>query len=207
MYTREELRPRKIPRQARARATYDALVQATARILVEEGYEAASTNRIAERAGTSIGSLYQYFPTKESLVLAVVERHGRAVVDQLGGAFLRALSLPVPEAVAVLIRALVEAHEVDPALQRVIVQQVLHLGVEHSADLHGNATRVVEAFLKMRASEVVVEDHHTAAWVLVSTVMATLHGGHLGVAADVTPEAVERELTSLVVRYLTGASR
>src|SRR5258707_15013262 len=66
--------PRKSASQERSRFTVDALLEATARILVKEGYDRASTNRIAEVAGVSIGSLYQYFPSKEALVAAGMER-------------------------------------------------------------------------------------------------------------------------------------
>src|SRR5260370_3189 len=67
--------PRKLASQERSRSTVDALLEATARILVKEGYDQASTNRIAEVAGVSIGSLYQYFPSKEALIAAVIDRH------------------------------------------------------------------------------------------------------------------------------------
>src|SRR5262249_41095626 len=67
--------PRKNASQERSRATVDALIEATARILVREGFDSASTNRIAEKAGVSVGSLYQYFPGKEALVAAVIDRH------------------------------------------------------------------------------------------------------------------------------------
>ena len=67
--------PRKSATQERSRATVDALLSATARVLVKEGYDRASTNKVAEAAGVSIGSLYQYFPSKEALVSAVIQRH------------------------------------------------------------------------------------------------------------------------------------
>ena len=79
--------PRRRPRQARAQATVDAIIQATARVLVEDGYDRASTNRIAQAAGVSIGSLYQYFPSKEALVAALVETH----VDRMMEAVTRIL--------------------------------------------------------------------------------------------------------------------
>src|SRR5262249_30364756 len=66
--------PRKYASQARSCATVDALVEATARILVREGFDRASTNRIAEVAGVSIGSLYQYFPSKEAPRSAALHR-------------------------------------------------------------------------------------------------------------------------------------
>lgn len=65
---------KKRPKQARSQATFDAIVQACAWILVEEGYAAATTNRIADRAGVNIASLYEYFPNKESIVAELTER-------------------------------------------------------------------------------------------------------------------------------------
>ena len=67
--------PRKSASQQRSRLTVDALLEATARVLMKEGYDRTSTNKIAAVAGVSIGSLYQYFPSKEALVAAVIDRH------------------------------------------------------------------------------------------------------------------------------------
>ena len=60
--------PRKLPRQDRSRATVDAILEAAARVLVKEGFERTTTNRVAEAAGVSVGSLYQYFPNKEAIL-------------------------------------------------------------------------------------------------------------------------------------------
>lgn len=62
--------PRKLPQQERSKVTVDAILIAAAHILTENGYDNASTNRIAERAGVSISSLYQYFPNKEAIMTA-----------------------------------------------------------------------------------------------------------------------------------------
>src|SRR5262249_56104472 len=72
--------PRKCASQARSRATVDALVEATARILIREGFDRASTNRIAEVAGVSIGALYQDFPSKEALVAPLIHHHNQNVM-------------------------------------------------------------------------------------------------------------------------------
>ncbi|TIV67001.1 MAG: TetR family transcriptional regulator, partial [Mesorhizobium sp.] len=77
--------PRKNASQDRSRATVDALVEATARILVRDGFDKASTNRIAEEAGVSIGSLYQYYPSKEALVAAVIDRHNQDIILDRAG--------------------------------------------------------------------------------------------------------------------------
>ena len=71
--------PRRGPRQARARATCDAIFEATARILETEGEGGFNTNRVAERAGISIGTLYQYFPNKQAILVAMARRETLAV--------------------------------------------------------------------------------------------------------------------------------
>jgi len=75
MARRPLTKPRKTASQERSRLTVNALVESTIRVLVKEGYDRASTNKIAAVAGVSIGSLYQYFPSKEALVAAVIDRH------------------------------------------------------------------------------------------------------------------------------------
>src|SRR5262250_749285 len=67
--------PRKRPRQARSRATVDSILEATARVLVKRSFDGLTTNLVAEAAGISIGSLYQYFPNKAALVGALIEKH------------------------------------------------------------------------------------------------------------------------------------
>ena len=70
----ETLRPRKLPAQARAIETVDAILDAAAALLVETGVEGASTNAIAERAGVNVASLYSYFPNKYSVLAALCDR-------------------------------------------------------------------------------------------------------------------------------------
>ena len=112
-------KPRKAASQERSRATVDALVEATARILVRQGFDKASTNRIADVAGVSIGSLYQYFPSKEALVAAVIERHQHEIMQTVRGELARALALPLQQGVRSLVAAAVKAHRVDAKLHRV----------------------------------------------------------------------------------------
>ena len=65
---------RRSPRQARSRATWNAIVEASAQILEREGPEGLTTNDVAERAGVSIGTLYQYFPDKQAILIAAARR-------------------------------------------------------------------------------------------------------------------------------------
>ena len=129
MARRPLTKPRKDASQERSRATVDALVEATARILVREGFDKASTNRIAEVAGVSVGSLYQYFPSKEALVAAVIERHQQEIMQAVRSE-LAQVSRPSRSSKAVrkLVAVAVKAHRVDPRLHRVLAEQIPRVG-------------------------------------------------------------------------------
>lgn len=71
----KRLSPRKPPVQRRSRATVEAILEGAAQVFEALGYVGGTTNRIAESAGVSIGTLYQYFPSKEALGVALLERH------------------------------------------------------------------------------------------------------------------------------------
>src|SRR5499426_3261403 len=120
--------PRKHASQARSRATVDALVEATARILVREGFDRASTNRIAEVAGVSIGSLYQYFPSKEALVAAVIDRHTQELSQVTRNAMVRMAARPIEVAAREFVSVAIDAHRVDPRLHAVLTEQIPRVG-------------------------------------------------------------------------------
>lgn len=107
---------RRKPKQARSRALVDAVVTATAQILREAGPEAASTNRVAERAGVSIGSLYQYFPDKQALFTAVAERHVEAMELELGRQLGALATVAVEDLVRTAIVGFFRVVEVDAPL-------------------------------------------------------------------------------------------
>ncbi len=75
------VRPRKAPRQTRAESTVAVIVEAAARILESSGFEGFNTNAVAEKAGVSIGSLYQYFPNKNALLSALIEREASPLLE------------------------------------------------------------------------------------------------------------------------------
>jgi AcrR family transcriptional regulator len=87
------LAPRKRPSQSRSAHTVDTILDATARILVERGYASTSTNAVAERAGVSVGSLYQYFPNKDALIAALHTRHIGRMKTVIENALARAMDV------------------------------------------------------------------------------------------------------------------
>lgn len=82
--TKRRYEARKKPIQERSRATVDALVTAAAQVFERRGYHAATTDLVAERAGTSVGTLYQYFPSKDALLVALFERHLGEIDEHFG---------------------------------------------------------------------------------------------------------------------------
>lgn len=82
----QRTRPRKQPRQARAQHTVNAIIEASARILEEQGLGGFTTNAVAELAGASIGTLYQYFPDKDALLGALIARETSRLVEEVEAA-------------------------------------------------------------------------------------------------------------------------
>jgi AcrR family transcriptional regulator len=85
MATTSTAEPRKRPRQTRSTETVDRILTAAARIFDERGYRATTTNHVAAEAGVSIGSLYQYFPNKDALLVALAEQHLSDAAVRFGG--------------------------------------------------------------------------------------------------------------------------
>ena len=138
------LKARKVPGQARSQETVAVILEASARILESEGVRGFTTNAIAAKAGVSIGSLYQYFPNKDSIVLGLIssfeegfhETVVKAVQDSKGkGLELRLRSV---------VRALVSAHYYRPRLKRVLETEEERLGSEaDDSEFHVNLLQLL----------------------------------------------------------------
>ncbi|TPK20069.1 TetR/AcrR family transcriptional regulator [Mesorhizobium sp. B2-5-9] len=198
--------PRKDASQERSRATVDALVEATARILIREGFDKASTNRIAEAAGVSVGSLYQYYPGKEALVAAVIDRHNREIMQVVRGAFAEVASLPVDRAVRRLVAVAIEAHRIDPKLHRVLAEQIPRTGrLKNVEAFNREAHALFKTYLEDHSNELRVADLGLAAFVCVTSIEALAHTAVLHSSKRLSNEAIGTlidETTRLVVGYL-----
>ncbi|NDW03414.1 TetR/AcrR family transcriptional regulator [Jiella pacifica] len=188
-------RPRKQPIQERAQATVAALVEAAARILEENGRAGFSTNAVAERAGVSIGSLYQYFPSKEALLSALIVRETNLLIAEAK----TALDEPTGRAALTrLIRACV-AHQLRrPALARLLdfEEAVLPRDIE--------TARVAEEFRQIGLSLFSRPDLTSQEPPLVVTqdVMAIIKG--MIDAAGERGETIQIDLAARVERAVLG---
>jgi AcrR family transcriptional regulator len=115
---------RRQPRQERAKQTVEAVLDAVARVVKRDGIDELTTNRIAQLAGVSIGSLYQYFPDKRAILLAVRDRH----VEQMARLVERALVAGAEASLATRVRglldAIIDAHALDPALYEALLARL-----------------------------------------------------------------------------------
>lgn len=199
--------PRKEASQDRSRATVDALVEATARILVREGFDKASTNRIAEVAGVSVGSLYQYFPSKEALVAAVIDRHRQEILEAVRGELAKAAQQPLEQGVRTLVAVAVEAHRVNPKLHRVLAEQIPRVGkLEKAETFNRENFAVFRAYLENHRDEIRVDDLELASFLCVTSIEAVTHNAvlHEKIVSDKAMDTLIDEAARLVIGYLTG---
>jgi AcrR family transcriptional regulator len=196
--------PRKQPSQARAQVTAEAIMRATARILVKRGYEAATTNHIAEAAGVSIGSLYQYFPNKEAIVAALLDRHLAETMAFLRAGTLSALEQPLEQAARTLIEGLIAAHRVDPDLHRVFVEELPRIAsFDKIHAVEKETLALVHAYLEARVPELKKKRKvDIVAFVIVHAVEALTHGVVLFRRDLLEDPAFVDEVVRLVVRYV-----
>lgn len=197
--------PRKNALQERSRATVDALVEATARILVRDGFEKTSTNRIAELAGVSVGSLYQYFPSKEALVAAVIERHNQEIMGLVRATLTEIADLPIEKAVRRLVTVAIEAHRIKPELHRVLAEQIPRAGKLDVEAFNREVHTLVRAYFDGRRKEMRKIDLDVATFICVSTIEAIAHNTVLNQAEMLSDKMVRTlvdETTRMVVGFL-----
>jgi AcrR family transcriptional regulator len=164
--------PRRVPRQERSRALVDRILDAARDVLIAHGYDGASTNRIAAAAGISPGSLYQYFPNKDAIAAAVIDRFSDQLSAQVAANVSQRLSQPAPDYVRESIAALLDALDVHPEFLRAVMEQTPRLGASSKLLIfEQRISELTVAYLtinrKQSRSDVSFD---TATWVLVRMV-------------------------------------
>lgn len=197
--------PRKRPEQDRSRATVDAILSAAAHVLVRAGYAAFTTNRVAEKAGVSIGSLYQYFPNKESLLGELMKRHLFDIEATLEAALQNIENAPLEDLIRTAVEQNVRSHQVDPELHRVLSEEVPMLGhLDWKKDYTKRIEARVRGLLQLRRDEITVPDIDLAVFVVTRTTEAVVHNAVTQRPRDFASGALAEELSRMIVGYLTG---
>ncbi|WP_163995939.1 TetR/AcrR family transcriptional regulator [Pyxidicoccus caerfyrddinensis] len=197
------LPPRRKPRQSRAQATCDAIITATAQILVRDGYDAASTNHVARVAGVSVGSVYQYFSSKEALVMAVMDRYRAEGLTDLEEGFARVSGATLREALQLLIRQLLATKAANPRLHQVLAEQLPRMRQLQQVDPYAvRMLRMVRTFLEPHARTLRPRSLDMAAFIIFNTVESLTHAALADRPEYLAREDFADELCALVIGYL-----
>jgi AcrR family transcriptional regulator len=204
---KKRLEPRKSPIQQRSKTTVDIIIDAAAQVFEAHGYAAGTTNRIAKRAGVSIGTLYQYFPSKDAIAVALLERHisdtdhrlhewvGHMVVEQHS----------LHDALNDFVTAILEMHFGRPRLQHILLEETLLPERVHRVllEYERRAGKTVSGFLRLYP-EVRRTCLEYAGFLVVQTVESLTHR----FAAHPNEQFISRhrfieEVVTMLVSYLT----
>ncbi len=189
--------PRRRAKQQRARETVETVVEAAARVLVREGYARATTNRIAEAAGVSVGSVYQYFADKDEIFDALLRREtGRALEAVLAVAADPAT--PLEDVLRRMLGASLRSHRYGTRIYRQLAQLPGDRFRQRIGEANLRLLAHVRAFLEQHRSRLRVADLDTASFVVVHA----SEGLGFNAPPDLQDEALLEETTALLCRYL-----
>jgi AcrR family transcriptional regulator len=193
---------RKKPQQERSRAMVERILVAGQDVLLREGHDRFSTNRVARQAGISPGSLYQYFPDKRAILVAVVDRHAEQLSARLTSVLADHLDKPGPELVRATLDGLMDALTENVEFVRLVGEELprAQLGARTAAT-EQRIGDLVAAYLRINQAASRVHDPGTSAWMLVRMVE------HLSVqyvleSPPIARDVFVEELAVLVLSYL-----
>lgn len=202
----ESLNPRKKPQQRRSRVTIDTIFEATIQVLLAQGLDKVTTIQVAERAGVSVGSLYQYFPNKRALMAAVVRRHVSQVADETIAACAATHGKTIGEMCAAMMTAFVEAKTRRPDVSRALY--LPSAAVNADAIVKDESIRCAQAVCEMlaTASDAKFAQPREVSRVMVGSIVGPTRAVIEAGGNRETFEGLKRHLTALCVGYLKEVS-
>ncbi len=182
--------------------TTESILEATAQILPKLGFEAASTNRIAEAAGVSIGSLYQYFSNRDAIINSLIEREVERHFQVTSTKLMDLKNAPPPELVEGILEVVLTLFEDRRDLRAMLFQRIGRFSaVTRMEQVENRFTALLAEVLATRKSETRIQDEKLSAFVLTHSVMGV-------VRANLTPgrrfekAKLKAELGRLLLGYL-----
>lgn len=206
-YAAKALKARKQPRQARSQATVDAIFEATIQVLLAEGLQRLTTIRVAERAGVSVGTLYQYYPNKQALLFGVLQRHmervGAAVEKTMTAVEHTPLATMIPAVIAALVRE--KTSRIDES--RMLYAVSNELGVRNLVHAAEKYARTRIAGLLATATDVRFDDIEMTAYMFFSALNGPLRVALESGASSKMLNSLREHLVSLCLGYLEREAR
>jgi AcrR family transcriptional regulator len=194
---------RKWPKQARSRATVTAILDAMTRILNREHPDAATTTHIAEVAGISIGTLYQYFSHRDAILDALQDREFERAMELMQRVLAVGVRRSARDVARQVVDGLMQMHNAAPGLHRVLAVETLRVSKPQRVQAFDlRVIAVVRSFLSVSGLPVRRDNIDAAAFVIFQAVRATMLARLVESPAGLDDETLATELTDLVVRYL-----
>lgn len=191
--------PNRVPTQARARATFDAIVDAAERLLGKHGYAAITTNHVADTAGVAIGSLYEYFPDKDAIVAEVARRTTHRILDEIGRAFAASDPTDPEAALATWIHAMFVAVGSRRDTVRVLSREVPFLwDLEEIRALPERMLRLARDARLQNDAPPAWEDLEAATFLLTVMVSQAVVASAVDRPPGVTEQSLEATLTRMI---------
>lgn len=201
-----QLLARKRPVQARSTSTVDAILLATLQVLIDVGLERLTTTRVAERAGASVGTLYQYFPNKQSLLVAVLEKHLNQVVLEVELACMAAKGKRLDDVARELVTAFINAKLRTPESSKALYAVASELGgVEIVARMTQRSQLAICDVLAC-TSDGQFDDIRSISFVLSTAMVGPVQGLLAMGATPAMAQSVAEHLIRLAVAYLRACS-
>ena len=192
---------RRRPKQRRARETVEAILDAVTKILKREGSQALTTNRIADVAGVSIGSLYQYFPDKRAIFIALHRRHIEQMDRLVERTLVEHATSPLEDLMRAMVNAMIDAHSGDPEFYQLLMVEVPHRA-DGSQDF---AVRLDGAFrlaIAAKGRSRTENELDKAAFVVANMMDGLCHGAVLRRPAKVSLREAKDEIVRALLAYL-----
>lgn len=194
---------RKPPQQSRSQATVDAILEAATRLFAQGGLEPVTTNDIAALAGVSVGSLYQYFPSKQAILGELIDRHAQQTLARLLEALPHFANAPLAEALRAIVEILLEADTIDLDLHRVFLHKLPEAGRrEKRHEEIRQVTGTVRALLELRKNELRPRDLDIAAFIVVQAIETVTNAAVFEFPERLREPTLVDEITALALRYL-----
>lgn len=199
----DRFRPRKQPKQQRAAETRERILRAAAHVFAQHGYVAGTTNRIAERAEVSIGSLYQYFPNKDAILRALMTAHADAGMALIAQRLAAGLPIRLDDKLRVFVRATIDNHRDNPRLHRVLFEEAPR-APEFLVHMHAMERQAVDAAVALLGQHPSVRLSRLTAQIVVATIESLVHR-LITAPESADPVQLEDEIVALLYRYLQSS--
>lgn len=199
------LAPRKCPRQARSAVTVDAIFEATLQVLLSAGSARLNTTRVAERAGVSVGTLYQYFPNKQALLLAVLDRYLGKLMDTLEAACERHRGARAEVMTEGAVKAYLQVKAAQPDISRALYIVAIELDERGLVETAIQRAEHAIAGMLSTASDGRFGDAHAVARLLFAAIHGTMRMHYERKIPPLIGGEAERQLTTMCRSYVAAA--